>query len=135
MWDKYGMISFHKSWESPAVGLAARIAREYGGVLLSRESIIHTICQQTVEGGGFDSPKYNFFFGLRGAHLDDREFPGEDVDEPVGGAKPMEWIDIVSSLSQRLHTTNEALLGTISKEVQVRKTQIEGQGGGSPERR
>lgn len=133
MWEEYGIVSFHKLWENAAIGIAVRIAREYG-VLLSRESVIHNICQQDVEEDNYEGPKNQFFFKLRADHLDFEDFPGEDYEQVSGKAKPMAWGEIVLYLAKSLNTTNEVLLETINHEVQLRRSQIEGQRGSHPEK-
>lgn len=127
MWDKYNIISFHKTWETAAVGLTVRIAREYG-VLLSRESIISHICQQNLTEDDYGCPKADFFFHLRADHTIFEGFPNENSTQVEGDANPMEWEDIVASLASRLKITSAILSDTIDKEVQERKREIEGQG-------
>ena len=127
MWEKYGIVSFHKTWETAAVGLLVRIVREYG-VLLSRESIVSSICQKSLDEDEYGSPKADFFFWFRADHCDFEDFPGEGFTQVKGDAKPMEWQEIVASLAQRLKTTSVALSDTIDREVQKRKKEIEGRG-------
>lgn len=134
MWDKYGIVSFHKTWETAAVGLTVRIAREYG-VSLSRKSIITNICQQSLDEDEYESPKAQFFFWFRADHTDFEDFPKEKMDQPEGEAKPMKWNEIVSALAKKLNIDDETLSATIKHEVEIRKSQIEGQKGGSPEKK
>jgi len=126
MWEKYNIVSFHKTWETAAVGLTVRIAREYG-VILSRSSIISNICQQSIDEDDYDSPKAKFFFNFRADHTEFRPFDSESLTKVEGTAKPMQWEEIAASLAQRLNITPTALSKIIGLEVQKRKREIEGQ--------
>jgi len=127
MWDQYGIISFHKLWETAGAGLAIRITREYG-TLLSRDSIVHAICQQDLNEDDYDGPKAQFFLKLRHELACWDDFSNDEFNQVAGDANPMPWEEIVASLAQRLNTSTDQLSRTIDTEVQKRNSQIEGQG-------
>lgn len=127
MWDKFGIVSFHKTDETVAVGLAVRIAQEYG-VSLSRKSIIADICRQSLDEQPYNSPKHDFFFNLRADHTDmDGSFDGESYEQVEGDARPLPWNEIMSSMANRLNLTPDTLGKVIEQEVSFRKAEIEGQ--------
>jgi len=127
MWNEFGIVSFHKTWETAAVGLSVRIAKEYG-VLLSREAVISAICKQDPKEDEYGSPKAEFFFNFRADHTEFEEFSAEGHTQVEGDARPMEWEEIVASLAQRLDTTSELLSNTIDMEVKKRRSELEGRG-------
>lgn len=126
LWDKYRIVSFHKLWETLAVGIDIRIAQEFG-VVLSRESLISNVLGQSLDEDEPRSPKAEFFLDLRFQCCDFGDFPGEGFSDIEGEAKPLGWEDIISTISRLLDLGREDLVTRINAEVeQTRLMNIEG---------
>jgi len=125
LWHPFSIASFDKTSELGAIGLAVRIAQEYG-VSLSREQIIKIICQQSLEDASPASQKARFLEEIRKtAYLAD-DFKAETAYQVAGPAETMEWQQIVSLLAQEIKIPPEQLISIINREVEKNKKTAEG---------
>jgi hypothetical protein len=125
LWRDHQIISFHKFYEAPFIGIAVKLAND-NKVTINRENLLHDIFGFDPEEIDYNSPAGQFGFKLRYDLLDDDNVFGRDKVE--GSALSFDWPNFLRDLASRLNTTENEFLGRIDSVVSPLRQSREGGG-------
>jgi hypothetical protein len=120
LWDTYGIISFHKQFETSLIGISVRLRRETGH-LFSREQLIRNILKLPDEDTNFGTPVWELSIGLWSKYFHIRDNPKSETDiQPYNyEAKPLEWDEVVACVAEELKADPNELFKRINQEAET----------------